>query len=193
MLHRACRPHSTTGRARGRCSNSAMPACSAATNRRRSRSMRHPRYRRCRAPRNGSMAAPMRRIARGFPAAHGAGLVLSRGRTAAACLGSFLAPTQDIAITNDNWEIDFEGEVVVVTDDVAAGIAPDAAVEHVALVMLANDVSLAAGGGGARLRHRPRQAGGFVLPGGGHARRASAALARLSPPSAAVLLGERQA
>jgi fumarylacetoacetate (FAA) hydrolase len=56
----------------------------------------------------------------------------------------FLTPTQDIAVANEDWEIDFEGEIAVVTDDVPVGTAPDAAAGHVVLVMLANDVSLRA-------------------------------------------------
>ena len=40
------------------------------------------------------------------------------------------------------WGIDFEGEVAVVTGDVALGASPEQALEGVRLVMLANDWSL---------------------------------------------------
>jgi len=54
----------------------------------------------------------------------------------------FLAPTEDIRCTSEDWGIDFEAEVTVVTDDVPMGVDPVAAREHVQLVMLVNDVSL---------------------------------------------------
>lgn len=54
----------------------------------------------------------------------------------------FLGPTDDIVMADESWGIDFEGEVAVVTDDVPMGISEDAALEHVKLVMLVNDVSL---------------------------------------------------
>jgi fumarylacetoacetate (FAA) hydrolase len=56
----------------------------------------------------------------------------------------FLAPTQDIVVSNEAFEIDFEGEVVIVTDEVPAGISVNQAAKHVQLIMLANDVSLRA-------------------------------------------------
>jgi fumarylacetoacetate (FAA) hydrolase len=56
----------------------------------------------------------------------------------------FLAPQQDIAVLSEDWEIDFEGEVVVVTNYVPYGIAASEAMQHIQLVMLANDVSLRA-------------------------------------------------
>ena len=43
---------------------------------------------------------------------------------------------------DEAWGIDFEAEIVVVTDDVPMGISPDDALGHVQLVMLVNDVSL---------------------------------------------------
>lgn len=53
-----------------------------------------------------------------------------------------LGPRDDIAALSEDWGIDFEAEVAVVTGDCAMGIAPEAAIEGVRLVMLANDVSL---------------------------------------------------
>src|SRR5262249_25080456 len=57
---------------------------------------------------------------------------------------SFLAPTQDILVASESWEVDFEGEVVVVTDAVPSGTITSDAAQHVQLVMLSNDVSLRA-------------------------------------------------
>ena len=54
----------------------------------------------------------------------------------------FLGPREDIVAASEDWGIDFEAEVAVVTGDVAMGIGADAAIESVRLVMLANDVSL---------------------------------------------------
>ena len=56
---------------------------------------------------------------------------------------SFLAPRDPIVMAEDDgWGIDFEAEIVVVTDDVPMGVTPEAARDHVALIMLVNDVSL---------------------------------------------------
>jgi fumarylacetoacetate (FAA) hydrolase len=56
----------------------------------------------------------------------------------------FLAPNQDIPAVSEDWEIDFEGEVAVVTDYVPYGTTVRHAAQHIQLVMLANDVSLRA-------------------------------------------------
>ncbi len=55
---------------------------------------------------------------------------------------SFLGPRDPIALAGEDWGIDFEAEVAVVTDDVPMGLAAEAAGRHVKLLMLANDVSL---------------------------------------------------
>jgi fumarylacetoacetate (FAA) hydrolase len=55
---------------------------------------------------------------------------------------SFIGPRDPIVAGDEAWGIDFEGEVAVVTDDVAMGTAPDAAGKHIKLLMLVNDVSL---------------------------------------------------
>ena len=55
---------------------------------------------------------------------------------------SFLAPTDDIVFAQDDWGIDFEGEVAVITDDVPMGTTPEDAGAHIKLVMLVNDVTL---------------------------------------------------
>ena len=54
----------------------------------------------------------------------------------------FLGPRDDIAVEDETWGIDFEGEIAVVVDEVPMGLAPEAAGAHIKLVMLLNDVSL---------------------------------------------------
>lgn len=58
------------------------------------------------------------------------------------CSDSFLAPREPIALASEDWGIDFESEVAVVTDDVPMGCSARAAASHIKLVMLVNDVSL---------------------------------------------------
>jgi fumarylacetoacetate (FAA) hydrolase len=55
---------------------------------------------------------------------------------------SFIGPEDDILAADEAWGIDFEGEVAVITDDVPMGVTPEAAAQHVRLVLLVNDVSL---------------------------------------------------
>jgi fumarylacetoacetate (FAA) hydrolase len=55
---------------------------------------------------------------------------------------SFLGPLEDIVFPDESWGIDFEAEVAVITDDVPAGVTPDAAAAHIRLLLLVNDVSL---------------------------------------------------
>lgn len=54
----------------------------------------------------------------------------------------FIAPCDDIELPSDEWGIDFEGEIAVVTDDVPMSVSADDALAHVKLIMLVNDVSL---------------------------------------------------
>jgi fumarylacetoacetate (FAA) hydrolase len=54
----------------------------------------------------------------------------------------FLAPQADAPFFDEDWGIDLEGEVAVVTDAVPMGIDAAAAREHIQLVMLVNDWSL---------------------------------------------------
>jgi fumarylacetoacetate (FAA) hydrolase len=54
----------------------------------------------------------------------------------------FLPPTADAPFGSEDWGIDFEGEVAVITDDVPMATTPTTAREHVQLVMLVNDWSL---------------------------------------------------
>ena len=55
---------------------------------------------------------------------------------------SFLAPRGPIVMGSEEWGIDFESEVAIITDDVPMGASPEAAATHVKLLMLVNDVSL---------------------------------------------------
>ena len=55
---------------------------------------------------------------------------------------SFLSPTEDIPQVDFAHGTDFEGEVAVVTGDVPMGVTPEAALKHVLLFLIVNDVSL---------------------------------------------------
>ncbi len=55
---------------------------------------------------------------------------------------TFLGPRDAIMMADEHWGIDFEAEIAVVTADVPMGVSPEAALSHVRLVMLVNDVSL---------------------------------------------------
>jgi len=55
---------------------------------------------------------------------------------------SFLGPRDPIAMADEAWGIDIEGEVAVIVDDVAMGASAEEAREAIRLVMLVNDVSL---------------------------------------------------
>lgn len=55
---------------------------------------------------------------------------------------SFIAPKADIPLASEDWGIDFESEIAVITDDVPMGVSTDNAVKHIKLLMLVNDVSL---------------------------------------------------
>jgi fumarylacetoacetate (FAA) hydrolase len=54
----------------------------------------------------------------------------------------FIAPTADVPVPSEDYGIDFEAEVAVITDDVPMGTTAAAARNHVRLVMLVNDWSL---------------------------------------------------
>jgi fumarylacetoacetate (FAA) hydrolase len=55
---------------------------------------------------------------------------------------SMIGPRDDVEAVDEAHGIDFEAEVTVVTDDVPMAVTPQAALGHVKLVMLVNDVSL---------------------------------------------------
>jgi len=55
---------------------------------------------------------------------------------------AFIGARDDIAVESEDWGIDFEAEVVVITDDVPAGVSAEQAAERIQLIGLVNDVSL---------------------------------------------------
>ncbi len=55
---------------------------------------------------------------------------------------AFLGPCDDIALESEDWGIDVEAEMAVITGDVPMGIPAKKAGEHIRLLLLANDVSL---------------------------------------------------
>jgi fumarylacetoacetate (FAA) hydrolase len=59
-----------------------------------------------------------------------------------ATCGGFLGPRDPIPVSSEDYGIDFESEVVVVTDDVPMAVPVAAAADHVQLLGLINDVSL---------------------------------------------------
>ena len=54
----------------------------------------------------------------------------------------FIGPCDDVVCPKEEFGIDFEAEVAVVTADVPMGSSPERALDGIRLVMLANDVSL---------------------------------------------------
>jgi fumarylacetoacetate (FAA) hydrolase len=54
----------------------------------------------------------------------------------------FLSANEDVPVSSEEFGIDLEGEVAVVTDDVPMGTSPDQARHHIKLLMLVNDWSL---------------------------------------------------
>ena len=54
----------------------------------------------------------------------------------------FMGPRDDIQVTSEDYGIDLEAEVVVITDDVPMAVTPEQAADHIQLIGLVNDVSL---------------------------------------------------
>ena len=54
----------------------------------------------------------------------------------------FLGPRDPVRVPSEDFGIDLEAEVVVVTDDVPMGVTPEQASRHIQLLGLVNDVSL---------------------------------------------------
>ncbi len=54
----------------------------------------------------------------------------------------FIGPRDNIDVVSEDYGIDFEGEVAVITGDVPMAVSAEAARSHIRLVMLVNDVSL---------------------------------------------------
>lgn len=55
---------------------------------------------------------------------------------------AFIGAHDDIEIEKEEWGIDFESEVAVITDDVPAGVNAKNALNHIKLITIINDVSL---------------------------------------------------
>jgi len=55
---------------------------------------------------------------------------------------AFLGPNDDIPAENEEWGIDFEAEIAVITDDVPAGTTVKGAKKHIKLVSFLNDVTM---------------------------------------------------
>lgn len=54
----------------------------------------------------------------------------------------FIGPCDDVVVPSEDFGIDFESEIAVVTADVPMGSTPEQALEGIRLLMLVNDVSL---------------------------------------------------
>lgn len=59
-----------------------------------------------------------------------------------AASAGFLGPRDPVKVVSEDYGIDLEAEVVVITDDVPMAVTPEAAAAHIQLVGLVNDVSL---------------------------------------------------
>lgn len=57
---------------------------------------------------------------------------------------ALLGPRDDIPAGSTDWGIDMEAELAVITDDVPLGVSPDAARDHIKLIMSLNDISFRA-------------------------------------------------
>jgi len=55
---------------------------------------------------------------------------------------SFIGPYDNIELASEDYGIDFESEVAVITDDVPMAVTAENAASHIKLLMLVNDVSL---------------------------------------------------
>ena len=58
------------------------------------------------------------------------------------CSDGLLGPCDPITAASEEWGIDFEAEVAVITDDVPMGVSAEDARAHIKLILLLNDVSL---------------------------------------------------
>ena len=54
----------------------------------------------------------------------------------------FLGPCDPVPVVSEDYGIDFESEIIVITDDVQMAVTPESAVSHIQLLGLINDVSL---------------------------------------------------
>ncbi len=81
----------------------------------------------------------------------------------------FLGPRDDVAVVSEDYGIDFESEIIVITDDVPMAVTEEVAGAHIQLLGLINDVSLRnlipaeLGKGFGFLQSKPRSALSPVL------------------------------
>ena len=54
----------------------------------------------------------------------------------------FLGPRDSVPVVSEQYGIDFESEIIVITDDVPMAVTPEKAESHIQLIGLINDVSL---------------------------------------------------
>jgi len=54
----------------------------------------------------------------------------------------FLGPRDPVPVVSEEYGIDFESEIIVITDDVPMAVTPEQAESHIQLIGLINDVSL---------------------------------------------------
>ena len=54
----------------------------------------------------------------------------------------FLGPRDSVPVVSEEYGIDFESEIIVITDDVPMAVTPEQAESHIQLIGLINDVSL---------------------------------------------------
>lgn len=54
----------------------------------------------------------------------------------------FIGPCDPIEVADEQYGIDFEAEIAVITDDVPMAVSPEVAKNHIKLILLVNDVSL---------------------------------------------------
>jgi len=54
----------------------------------------------------------------------------------------FLGPTDSVPVPSEEYGIDFESEIIVITDDVPMAVSPEKAEQNIQLIGLINDVSL---------------------------------------------------
>ena len=87
---------------------------------------------------DGSAYLPSRACAR----RRGAGELLRRSADVPGHQRGFYGPRDPVKVVSEDYGIDLEAEIVVVTDDVPMAATPEQAAAHIQLIGLVNDVSL---------------------------------------------------
>ncbi len=108
---------------------------------------------------------------------------------------AFLGPCDDIQLESEDWGLDLEAEIAVITGDVPMGIPKKEAGEHIRLLLLVErPVAAQSGAGGTRQRIRilPEQAQFRFFPGGADAGRTRFRLGRKQAEPAAAGAGQRR-